>query len=79
MAIEALGKPTTTLVYQYFLNDAHSTASSRGMPNLRVIPEPIISECTVKEEIENGVAGGFDHRLRRVRAVFQGGRPVGGP
>ncbi len=60
MAIEAMGKPTTTLIYQYFSNDAQSTASSRGMPNLRVIPEPIVSECTVKEEIEAGVAGVFD-------------------
>ena len=60
MAIEAMGKPTTTLIYQYFSNDAQSTASSRGMPNLRVIPEPIVSECTVTEEIEAGVAGVFD-------------------
>jgi hypothetical protein len=35
-----------------FLNDAKSSASNRGMPGIRIIPESIPCECTVREDIE---------------------------
>ncbi len=44
-----------TLVYKYFANDARSAASSRGFPGIRLVPEPIVSECTIAEEIEAGI------------------------
>jgi hypothetical protein len=53
--IEEMGKPIVTLAFQYFTNDALSAASSKGMPGVRVIPESIISKCSVMEEIGIGV------------------------
>ena len=49
-----------TLTFQYFLNDARSGASSRGMPVVRVVPENIVSECTVMAEIEPEITGVMD-------------------
>ncbi len=46
--------------YQYFNHDAQSAASSKGMPVVRVVFEPIVSECTDLEEIEAGVDGAID-------------------
>ena len=60
MYVERRNKPSVTLVYKYFLNDAKSAASSRGLPAVRFIPESIISECSVMEEIEAGVDEVFD-------------------
>ncbi len=53
--IEDRRRPTVTLVNRYFGNDARSAASSRGMPGIRVVLEPVVSECSVREEIEAGV------------------------
>jgi len=39
-----------------FVTDAHSAASSKGMPGLRVVGESIACESTVTAEIEAGVA-----------------------
>jgi hypothetical protein len=55
--VEQHNKPTVTFVFEYFVNDAASAASSKGMPGLRVVLEPIVSECTDMEEIENGSWG----------------------
>ena len=60
MYVERRNKPSVTLVYKYFLNDAKSACSSRGLPAVRFVPEPIISECSVMEEIEAGVDEVFD-------------------
>jgi hypothetical protein len=54
-------RPTVTLAYQYFNNDAKSAASSRGLPGIRIIPESIVSECSVPEEIEAGVSAVMDN------------------
>jgi hypothetical protein len=54
--IEEHDRPTVTLAYKYFTNDAMSAASSRGLPGIRVVPESIVSECSVMEEIEAGVS-----------------------
>jgi hypothetical protein len=45
------------LVNRGFVNDAHSAASGKGMPGLRVLAEPIACESTVTEDIESGVNG----------------------
>jgi hypothetical protein len=50
--IEDRNKPTASFVFKYFANDSRSGASSHGMPQLRIVPESIVSECTVMEEIE---------------------------
>ena len=54
--IEKMNRPTATLTYRYFINDAASASSSSGMPGVRVVPESIVSECSVTEEIETGVS-----------------------
>jgi len=38
-----------------FINDAHSAASSQGIPGIRVIPEKVACESTVAEDIQQGV------------------------
>ena len=58
--IERTGKPTTTFVFEHFLNDAMSAASSKGMPVVRVVPETIVSESTVVADIEKAVTAVFD-------------------
>ncbi|MCJ7604811.1 MAG: hypothetical protein MUO19_02105, partial [Dehalococcoidales bacterium] len=58
--VENLGKPTSTFVYEYFYNDAMSGASSKGMPGIRVVPETIVSESTVKEDIEKSITAVAD-------------------
>ena len=52
---EDLGKPAVPLCNHGFVTDARSAGSGRGMPGLRVVPEKIPSECTVLEEIEEGI------------------------
>jgi hypothetical protein len=58
--IENFGKPTATFVYEYFANDAASAASSKGMPAIRTVPESIVSESTVMEDIEPAITRKFD-------------------
>ena len=58
--IEGKGKPTVTYIFEHFHNDAMSAASSKGMPVIRVVPETIVSECTVLPEIEKAVGAVFD-------------------
>jgi hypothetical protein len=43
-----------------FVNDAHSAASGKGMPGVRVIGTPIACESTVAEDIEAGIDGALD-------------------
>ncbi len=40
-----------------FVNDAHSAASSKGMPGIRIIRETVPCESTIISDIEEGVAG----------------------
>ena len=53
--IEEHGKPTATFVFEHFLNDVMSAASSRGMPLVRVVAETIVSESTVVPTIEAAI------------------------
>jgi len=57
--IEGKGKPTSTFFFKYFHNDALSAASSKGMPVIRAVPENIVSECTIIEDIEASVTAVF--------------------
>jgi hypothetical protein len=59
--IEGKGKPTSTYVFEHFLNDAMSAASSKGMPVLRVVPEAIVSESTVIEDIDASIKKVFNN------------------
>jgi hypothetical protein len=58
--IELMGKPTVSLVNQGFANDARSSASNKGMPGIRFIPESVPCETTVAEFIEAGVTAVID-------------------
>jgi hypothetical protein len=59
--IEGKGKPTATYVFEHFHNDAMSAASSKGMPVIRVVPETIVSESTVVEDIEAAIKAVFNN------------------
>jgi hypothetical protein len=59
--IEGKGKPTATYVFEHFLNDAQSAASSKGMPVVRVVPETIVSESTVEADIEVAIKAVFNN------------------
>jgi hypothetical protein len=43
-----------------FVNDAHSAASGKGMPGVRVLGTSIACESTVAEDIESGIDEVFD-------------------
>ena len=58
--IELAGKPTVSLINQGFANDARSSASNKGMPGIRFIPESVPCETTVMEFIEAGVTAVID-------------------
>ncbi len=58
--IEGKGKPVATYVFQHFVNDAMSAASSKGMPVLRIVPENIVSESTVVKDVEAAIKAVFD-------------------
>ena len=53
--IERMGKPVATFVFEPFYNDAMSAASSKGMPVIRVVPEQIVSESTVVNDIRYAI------------------------
>ena len=59
--IEGKGKPAATYVFEHFYNDAMSAASSKGMPVIRVVPETIVSESTVKSNIETAIKAVFNN------------------
>jgi hypothetical protein len=59
--IEGKGKPTATYVFEHFINDAMSAASSKGMPVIRTVPETIVSESTEVATVEAAVAAVFDN------------------
>ena len=63
IVIEGKNKPTATFVFEHFVNDALSAASSKGMPVVRVVPETIVSESTVREDIEAAVTAVADDMI----------------
>jgi hypothetical protein len=63
IVIEKKNKPTVTFVFEHFLNDALSAGSSKGMPVIRVVPETIISESTIVEDIDAAIAAVADDMI----------------
>jgi hypothetical protein len=59
--MEGRGKPVATFVFEHFYNDAMSAASSKGMPVVRIVPETIVSECTIVTDIEAAIKKVFDN------------------
>ncbi len=59
--IEGKGRPAATYVFEHFVNDAMSAASSKGMPVIRVVPETVVSESTVVATIEAAINAVFDN------------------
>ena len=53
--MEDRNKPTAVLVNEYFLNDALSAGSQKGMPDLRIVPETIPCESMDDKEIGSGI------------------------
>jgi hypothetical protein len=60
ISVEKRNKPAVALVNFGFLNDALCAASSKGVPGLRILPEPIAAESLVQEQIETGIASILD-------------------
>jgi hypothetical protein len=58
--MESMGKPTVSLINQGFANDARSSASNKGMPGIRFIPESVPCETAVTEFIEAGTTAIID-------------------
>ncbi|HSW57044.1 MAG TPA: hypothetical protein VLH15_01455, partial [Dehalococcoidales bacterium] len=71
--IEERNKPAAAFTYQYFFNDARSAASSRGMPEIRVVLELVVSESTDLEEIESGISGVIEDAVRALTAPLTAG------
>jgi hypothetical protein len=66
--IEERNIPAAPFTYQYFSNDAKSAASSKGMPSLRVVLEPVVSESSDLEEIETGISGVIEAAIQALTA-----------
>jgi len=60
VSVETMKKPAAVLASRGFATDAGSAASSKGMPGLRIVPEDVLPECTVLEDIEAGVSAALD-------------------
>lgn len=55
ISIEDRNKPTAVLCSKSFVGDAKSAASGKGMPGIRIVPESVPPEWTIREEIQSGV------------------------
>jgi hypothetical protein len=60
VTIEDFGTPVVLLANLGFVNDAHSAASGKGMPGIRVLGTSIACESTVAKDIESGIDEVFD-------------------
>jgi len=60
ISAEEMNKPAVVLASQGFATDARSAASSRGQPGLRIVPEAVLPECSIAEEIEAGISAAID-------------------
>ena len=55
-----MNKPTVSLINKGFADDARSSASNKGMPGIRFIPESVPCETVVMEFIEAGITAVID-------------------
>ena len=60
ISIEEMNKPVVVLCNEGFTSDARSAASSRGLPEVRVVTETIPCECSVIEQAEAGISAAMD-------------------
>ena len=58
--MEEFAKPVVLLANNGFVADAHSAASSRGLPGLRVVGTTVACESTDETDIETGISGALD-------------------
>jgi hypothetical protein len=55
-----MNKPTISIINQGFADDARSSASNKGMPGIRFVPESVPCETGVAEFIETGITAVID-------------------
>ncbi len=60
IVIEDFGRPVVILANRGFVNDAHSAASSKGIPGIRVLATNVACESTVAADIEAGINEAMD-------------------
>lgn len=60
ISMEEMNKPVAALCNQGFLMDARSSASVKGMPGVRLIPETVPPHSTVDEQIAAGISAVMD-------------------
>ena len=53
--MEDLHRPAVVLANEGFVTDGRSASSSKGMPAIRIVPEDVPCECSIKEEAEAGI------------------------
>ena len=58
--MEEFAKPAVMLANYGFVTDAHSAASSRGLPGLRVIGTTVACESTDETDIETGISAAMN-------------------
>jgi hypothetical protein len=58
--IELMNKPTVSIINKGFADDARSSASNKGMPGIRFVPESVPCETGVIEFVETGITAVID-------------------
>jgi len=55
ISVEDLHRPAVVLVNEGFVTDGRSAASNKGMPPVRLVPQTVPCECSVKEDVDPAV------------------------
>ncbi|OGA18311.1 MAG: hypothetical protein A3H32_12915 [Betaproteobacteria bacterium RIFCSPLOWO2_02_FULL_63_19] len=63
ISVEDLHRPAVVLANEGFVTDGRSAASNKGMPVVRIVPETVPCECSIKEHAETGIGGVMDQIL----------------
>ena len=56
ISVEDLHRPAVVLANEGFVTDGRSASSNKGMPGVRIVPETIPCECSIKEDAEAGIS-----------------------
>jgi hypothetical protein len=67
ISIENLNKPTVILANEGFAVDGRQSASVKGFPGLRLVSEPVPSECSIMEDADAGVKQVMDEIINALR------------
>ncbi len=62
--VEELNRPAVALVNAGFADDGRTSASSKGRPCIRIVPETVPCESSVMEQIEAGVTAAMENILK---------------